>query len=60
MANRLKLDISDIEIIDMRADGARSQRRRAKHLAEACPPRGYTFEAYDKMYERSTMGMSMV
>ena len=51
LANRLKLDLTGIEIIDMRAD--QEQRRRAtyaKHLAEKRARQGYTFEeAYDKM-----------
>jgi malate dehydrogenase (oxaloacetate-decarboxylating)(NADP+) len=62
MASRLKLDLDDIEIIDMRAD--QEQRRRAtyaKHLAEKRGRDGYTFqEAYDKMYERNYFGMMMV
>lgn len=62
IAKRLKLDLTDIEIVDMRAD--KEQRRRAtyaKHLAEKRARQGYTFEeAYDKMYERNYFGMSMV
>ena len=62
LANRLKLDLTGIELIDMRAD--QEQRRRAtyaKHLAEKRARQGYTFEeAYDKMYERNYFGMSMV
>ena len=62
VANRLKLDLTGIELIDMRAD--KEQRRRAtyaKHLAEKRAREGYTFdEAYDKMYERNYFGMSMV
>ena len=62
VANRLKLDLTGIEIIDMRAD--KEQRRRAtyaKHLAEKREREGYTFEvAYDKMYERNYFGMAMV
>lgn len=62
LANRLKLDLDGIKIIDMRADS--EQRRRAtfaKHLAEKRAREGYTFEeAYDKMYERNYFGMSMV
>ena len=62
LASRLKLDLTDIEIVDMRAD--KEQRRRAnyaKHLAEKRARQGYTFEeAYDKMYERNYFGMSMV
>ena len=62
VANRLKLDISDIEIIDMRADKEQGRRATyAKHLAEKRAREGYTFEeAYDKMYERNYFGMSMV
>ena len=62
VANRLKLDLTGIELIDMRAD--EEQRRRAtyaKHLAEKRAREGYTFdEASDKMYERNYFGMSMV
>ena len=62
MASRLKLDLTDIDIIDMRAD--QEQKRRAtyaKHLAEKRARDGYTFqEAYDKMYERNYFGMMMV
>ena len=62
MATRLKLDISDIEIIDMRADQEQGRRATyAKHLAEKRGRDGYTFqEAYDKMYERNYFGMMMV
>ena len=62
LANRLKLDLSDIEIVDMRADKEQGRRATyAKHLAEKRARQGYTFdEAYDKMYERNYFGMSMV
>lgn len=62
VANRLKLDLSGIEIIDMRADSEQGHRAiYAKHLAEKRAREGYTFdEAYDKMYERNYFGMSMV
>ena len=62
MASRLKLDLSDIEIIDMRADQEQGRRATyAKHLAEKRARQGYTFqEAYDKMYERNYFGMMMV
>ncbi len=62
VANRLKLDLSGIEIIDMRADSEQGRRAiYAKHLAEKRAREGYTFdEAYDKMYERNYFGMSMV
>ena len=62
MAARLKLDLTGIELIDMRAD--QEQGRRAtydKHLSEKRARDGYTFqEAYDKMYERNYFGMMMV
>ena len=62
IAQRLKLNLEGIDIIDMRAD--HEQRRRAtyaKHLAEKRARNGYTFqEAYDKMYERNYFGMMMV
>ena len=62
VANRLKLDLSDIEIVDMRADKEQGRRAKfAKHLAEKRAREGYSFEeAYDKMYERNYFGMSMV
>lgn len=62
VASRLKLDLSDIEIIDMRADNEQGRRATfAKHLAEKRAREGYTFEeAYDKMYERNYFGMSLV
>lgn len=62
LANRLKLDLSDIEIIDMRADQEQGKRATfAKHLAQKRARQGYTFEeAYDKMYERNYFGMMMV
>ena len=62
LAQRLKLDLSDIKIIDMRADQEQGRRATfAKHLAEMRQRQGYTFqEAYDKMYERNYFGMMMV
>ena len=62
LANRLKLDLSNIEIVDMRADKEQGRRATyAKHLAEKRARQGYTFEeAYDKMYARNYFGMSMV
>lgn len=62
IANRLKLDLSGVELIDMRADKEQGRRATyAKHLAEKRARQGYTFEeAYDKMYERNYFGMSMV
>ncbi len=62
MANRLKLDLTGVEIVDMRADKEQGRRATyAKHLAEKRARQGYTFEeAYDKMYERNYFGMSMV
>lgn len=62
MADRLKLDLTDIQIIDMRADQEQGRRATyAKHLAEKRARQGYTFqEAYDKMYERNYFGMMMV
>ncbi len=62
IANRLKIDLSDIEIVDMRAD--KEQRHRAtyaKHLAEKRAREGYNFnEAYDKMYDKNYFAMAMV
>ena len=62
MAKRLKLDLTGIEIVDMRADKEQGNRATyAKHLAEKRARQGVTFEeAYDKMYERNYFGMSMV
>lgn len=62
LANRLKIDLKGIEIVDMRADQEQGRRAAfAKHLAEKCERQGYTFdEAYDKMYERNYFGMSLV
>lgn len=62
LAQRLKLDLSNINIIDMRADQEQGRRATyAKHLAEKRQRQGYTFqEAYDKMYERNYFGMMMV
>lgn len=61
-AQRLKLDLTDIQIIDMRADQEQGRRATfAKHLFEKRARQGYTFqEAYDKMYERNYFGMMMV
>jgi len=62
LAQRLKLDLSGIEVIDMRADQEQGRRATyAKYLAEKRARKGYTFqEAYDKMYERNYFGMMMV
>lgn len=62
LANRQKLDLTGIKIIDMRADKEQGKRAKfAKHLSEKLERQGYTFEeAYDKMYERNYFGMSMV
>ena len=62
LASRLKLDLTGVEIVDMRADKEQGRRATyAKHLAEKRARQGYTFEeAYDKMYERNYFGMSMV
>ena len=62
LAQRLKVDLTDIEIIDMRADQEQKRRARfAKQLSEKRQRQGYTFqEAYDKMYERNYFGMMLV
>ena len=62
LAKRLKLDLTGVEIVDMRADNEQCNRATyAKHLAEKRARQGVTFEeAYDKMYERNYFGMSMV
>ena len=62
VADRLKLNLDGIELIDMRADQEQGRRATyAKHLAKKRARQGYTFEeAYDKMYERNYFGMMMV
>lgn len=62
VAERLKLNLDGIELIDMRADQEQGRRATyAKHLAKKRTRQGYTFEeAYDKMYERNYFGMMMV
>ena len=62
LAQRLKLSLDGIELIDMRADQEQGRRATyAKHLAKKRARQGYTFEeAYDKMYERNYYGMMMV
>ena len=62
VAERLKLNLDGIEIVDMRADQEQGRRATyAKHLAKKRARQGYTFEeAYDKMYERNYFGMMMV
>ena len=62
LAQRLKLSLDGIDIIDMRADQEQGRRATyAKHLAKKRARQGYTFEeAYDKMYERNYFGMMMV
>ena len=62
VAERLRLNLDGIELIDMRADQEQGRRATyAKHLAKKRARQGYTFEeAYDKMYERNYFGMMMV
>lgn len=62
LAQRLKLNLEGIDIVDMRADQEQGRRATyAKHLAKKRARQGYTFEeAYDKMYERNYFGMMMV
>ncbi len=62
LAKRLELDLTGIDIVDMRADKEQGRRATfAKHIAEKRAREGLTFEeAYDKMYERNYFGMSMV
>ena len=62
VAERLKLKLDGIELIDMRADQEQGRRATyAQHLAKKRARQGYTFEeAYDKMYERNYFGMMMV
>ena len=62
VAERLKLNLDGIELIDMRADQEQGRRATyAKHLAKKRARQGYTFEeAYDKMYVRNYFGMMMV
>ena len=62
LAQRLKLSLEGIDIVDMRADQEQGRRATyAKHLAKKRARQGYTFEeSYDKMYERNYFGMMMV
>ncbi len=62
LASRLKLDLTGVDIVDMRADQEQGRRAKfAKKITEKRERSGYTFEeAYDKMYERNYFGMSMV
>ena len=58
----LKLDLTGVEIVNLRHDREMGRRERyARILAEKCQRDGYTFEeANDKMFERNYFGMMMV
>ncbi len=62
LAQSLQLDISDIEIVNLRHDREEERRDRyAKILAEKRAREGATYdEAKDKMFERNYFGMMMV
>ena len=61
-AAELKLDLTGVEIVNLRHDREMGRRERyARILAEKCQRDGYTFEeANDKMFERNYFGMMMV
>ena len=61
-ARELDLDLTGIEIVNLRHDREMSRRERyAAILAEKCRRDGYTYEeANDKMFERNYFGMMMV
>ena len=61
-AAELKLDLTGVEIVNLRHDREMGRRERyARILAEKCQRDGYTFEeANDKMFERKYFGMMMV
>ena len=61
-AKELDLDLTGIEIVNLRHDREMARRERyAAILAEKCRRDGYTFdEANDKMFERNYFGMMMV
>ena len=61
-AAELKLDLTGVEIVNLRHDREMGRRARyARILAEKCQRDGYTFEeANDKMFERNYFGMMMV
>ena len=61
-AKELDLDLTGVEIVNLRHDREMERRERYAHiLAEKCRRDGYTFEeANDKMFERNYFGMMMV
>lgn len=61
-AKELKLDLTGVEIIDLRNDNQVERRHRyARLLADKRQREGYSYaEANDKMYERNYFGMMMV
>ena len=61
-AAELKLDLTGVEIVNLRHDREMGRRERyARIQAENCQRDGYTFEeANDKMFERNYFGMMMV
>ena len=61
-ASELDLDLTGIEIVNLRHDREMPRRERyAAILAEKCCRDGYTYEeANDKMFERNYFGMMMV
>ncbi|MDE5986936.1 MAG: NADP-dependent malic enzyme [Prevotella sp.] len=61
-AAELDLDLTGVEIVNLRHDNEMARRERyAQILAEKCCREGYNFEeANDKMFERNYFGMMMV
>lgn len=62
MAREMRLNMTGVEVIDLRQDEHGDTRHRyARILAEEKQREGYTYqEANDKMYERNYFGMMMV
>lgn len=62
MAREMRLNMTGVEVIDLRQDEHGDTRNRyARILAEEKQREGYTYqEAVDKMYERNYFGMMMV
>lgn len=62
VANENNIDISGIEIVNLRHDREEARRNRyAKYIAEKLARKGYSYsEANEKMYERNYFGAMMV
>lgn len=61
-ADRLGIDISNVEIVNLRHDREADRRMRyAEHLSSKCKRSGYTMdESLEKMFDRNYFGMMMV